>query len=85
MDDAEQTTDARAAEALPQTDEDPQHDCQPPQDAEVGMEWTCPECGTAWRLEDAREHPEHLPEQRDQRVNWVRLGKRAPGEAAASS
>jgi hypothetical protein len=68
---------ARAdGDSLP--DEDPEHDCQPPRDdaPAVGSEWQCPECGTWWRLEDAQEHPEHLPDQRDQRVNWVREGKR---------
>jgi hypothetical protein len=58
-------------------DQDPQHDCQVPRDEthEVGDEWTCPECGTGWRLESADDHPEHLPERREQRVNWVRAGK----------
>lgn len=60
-------------------DEEPQHDCQVPREdaPEVGGEWKCPECGTWWRLESAEEHPEHLPERRDQRVNWYRVGKRA--------
>jgi predicted RNA-binding Zn-ribbon protein involved in translation (DUF1610 family) len=50
------------------------HSCQPPQDPpEPGGEWTCPECGTRWRIEDAAEHPENLPDDRDQRVNWVRV------------
>ena len=59
-------------------DEDPQHDCQVPREdaPEVGGEWRCPECGTWWRLESAEEHPEHLPERREQHVNWVREGKR---------
>ena len=62
-------------EALP--DEEPDHDCQVPRDdpPELGGEWQCPECGTWWRLESAKEHPEHLPARREQRINWVREGK----------
>ena len=63
----------------PGPDEDPLHDCQVPREEppEVGGRWQCPECGTWWRLEDAEEHPEHLPEHRAQRINWVREGKSA--------
>jgi hypothetical protein len=76
MDDIEGIAAPAAGEPLP--DEDPEHDCQVPRDdpLEIGAEWECPECGTRWRLESAEEHPEHLPEQLEQRINWVRVGKR---------
>jgi hypothetical protein len=51
------------------------HSCQPPLEdpPPVGGEWICPECGTRWRLEDAQQHPENLPAQREQRINWVQV------------
>jgi hypothetical protein len=66
-------------------DQDPQHDCQVPRDETqgVGDRWTCPECGTGWVLESAEDHPEHLPDRRQQLVNWVRVGK-APSEQGSN-
>jgi hypothetical protein len=66
------------SQAPPQTGAETQaaadHDCQVPREdtPELGGRWQCPVCGTWWRLEAAQDHPEDLPDVRDQRVNWVR-------------